>query len=150
MDTVVSLLGQLAPEHWLIIGLALLIAEMATGTTYLLWPAVAAFATALVAWVAPTDWVAEMIVFAALVVALTAFGRPLVQRWRSEGAASGLNERAAALIGAQAVVTEFANGVGAVRVRDTVWRAVSDEPLDPGQAAIIVSVSGTTLTVKRG
>jgi hypothetical protein len=149
MNAILALLAHVAPEHWLILGLALLIAEMASGTTYLLWPAVAAFVTACVAWIAPTDWIAEMAIFAVLVVALTAFGRPIVRRWRSEGAASGLNERATALIGVHAVVTEFANGVGSVQVQDTIWRAVSDEALGAGQAVVVAGVSGATLTVKR-
>jgi hypothetical protein len=150
MNDALALLAQLAPHHWLILGLALLIAEMVTGTTYLLWPAVAAFVTALVAWIAPVDWAAELVIFAVLVVALTAFGRPLVQRWRHEGAASGLNERASALVGARGVVTEFANGVGSVRVQDTVWRAVSDAPLASGESVVIDGVAGATLKVKRG
>jgi membrane protein implicated in regulation of membrane protease activity len=150
MNDLIALLAQLAPHHWLILGLVLLIAEMVTGTTYLLWPAVAAFATALIAWIAPVDWVAELVLFAVLVVALTWLGRPLVQRWRHEGAASGLNERASALIGARGVVTEFANGVGSVRVQDTVWRAVSDAPLGVGESVVIDGVAGATLKVKRG
>jgi len=150
MNDMLSLLVLVGPQHWLILGLVLLIAEMVTGTTYLLWPAVAAFATALVAWLAPTGWVAEMLVFAALVVALTWFGRPLVQNWRREGAASGLNERAEALVGAKGVVTAFANGAGSVRVQDTVWRAVSEETLSAGEAVVIDGVAGATLKVRRG
>lgn len=150
MNEMLALLALVGPQHWLVLGLVLLIAEMVTGTTYLLWPAVAAFVTALVAWLAPTGWIGEMIVFAVLVVALTWFGRPLVQGWRREGAASGLNERGEALVGAKGVVTEFANGAGSVRVQDTVWRAVSDEALASGEAVVIDGVAGATLKVKRG
>lgn len=149
MDSLLLFFAGIGPQHWLVLGLVLLIAEMASGTTYLLWPAVAAFITALVAWVAPTEWTVELGAFAALVIALTAFGRPLVQRWRSEGGASGLNERGQALIGARAVLSEFANGVGAVKVGDTRWRAVSEEPLAPGESVEIASVDGATLRVKR-
>jgi membrane protein implicated in regulation of membrane protease activity len=35
-----------------------------------------------------------------------------------------------------------------VKVADTVWRAVSDEALTPGQTVIIDSVDGSTLKVK--
>ncbi len=83
--------------------------------------------------------------FAALVIALTAFGRPLVQRWRSEGGASGLNERGQALIGSRAVVADFANGAGSVKVGDTMWRAVSDEALAAGASVEIAGVDGVTL-----
>jgi membrane protein implicated in regulation of membrane protease activity len=148
MENVIAFLTSLGPQHWLVFGLILLIAEMASGTTYLLWPAVAAFMTALVSLAGMTNWVADMAVFAVLVIALTAFGRPLVQRWREEGGASGLNERSKTLIGTRGVITVFANGAGSVKVADTVWRAVSDEALAPGQTVVVDSVDGSTLKVK--
>jgi membrane protein implicated in regulation of membrane protease activity len=83
------------------------------------------------------------------VIALTYFGRPIVQRWRQEGAASGLNERSTTLIGTRGEITVFKDGAGSVKVNDTVWRAVSDEPLTPGEVVVIDSVDGATLKVKR-
>jgi len=148
MDALIAFLTTLEPQHWLVFGLILLIAEMASGTTYLLWPAVAAFVTALVSWLAPTNWIADMFVFAVLAIVLTAFGRPLVERWRRENAAKGLNERSKTLIGTRGVITVFANGVGSVQIADTVWRAVSDEALSAGQPVEVVAVDGATLTVK--
>lgn len=145
----IAFLTSFGPTHWLVLGLILLIAEMASGTAYLLWPAVAAFATALISLTGVTNWIADMVLFAILVIALTAFGRPLVQRWKKEGAATGLNERSAALIGVRGVIASFANGVGSVKVQDTVWRAVSDEALEAGQAVVVDAVDGATLRVKR-
>ncbi len=149
MDTLVSFFAEFGPQHWLILGLVLLIAEMASGTTYLLWPSVAAFITALAAFLGLGNWVAELALFAILVIALTWLGRPLVQRWRNEGAANTLNNRAASLIGTRAVVTSFANGVGSVKVGDTVWRAQSDEALEAGAEVEIASVDGAVLKVRR-
>lgn len=148
MDTLITLLAGLGPQHWLIFGLILLIAEMATGTTYLLWPAVAAFLTALVTLTGATNWVADIAIFAVLVIALTAFGRPIVERWRKENKAEGLNERSKTLIGTRGVITVFANGTGSVKIADTIWRAVSDEALAPGQTVVIDAVDGATLKVK--
>lgn len=146
----VAFLTSMGPTHWLVLGLILLIAEMASGTTYLLWPAVAAFATALISLTGATNWIADMAIFAVLVIALTWFGRPLVERWKRDGVASGLNERSASLIGSRGVVANFANGVGSVKVQDTVWRAVSDEALEAGAPVVVDSVDGATLKVKRG
>lgn len=148
MDTVITFLSSFGPQHWLIFGLVLLIAEMASGTTYLLWPAVAAFLTALISLAGITNWIADVAIFAALVIVLTAFGRPLVQRWRSQNNAEGLNERSKTLIGTRGVITVFANGTGSVKIADTIWRAVSDEALLPGQTVVIDSVDGATLKVK--
>jgi len=149
MDTLISLLNAMGPQHWLVIGLVLLIAEMVSGTTYLLWPAVAAFVTALIAWIAPTGWAAEIGIFAVLILVLTYFGHPIVKRWRNDGAANGLNERASSLVGARGVVTNFANGAGSVKVQDTVWRAVSEEALEAGSPVEVASVDGVTLRVRR-
>jgi membrane protein implicated in regulation of membrane protease activity len=149
MDTLLNLPNEMGPLHWLVLGLVLLIIEMATGTTYLLWPSVAAFVTALVALILPTNWIAEMALFAVLIIALTYFGHPLVKRWRNEGAASGLNERNLAMIGKRGVVSNFANGVGSVKIADTIWRAVSEEALEAGQAVEVASVDGVTLRVRR-
>jgi membrane protein implicated in regulation of membrane protease activity len=149
MDTLLNLLNAMGPQHWAVLGLILLIAEMVTGTTYLMWPAVAAFLTALLAWIAPTGWMVELAVFAVLIIALTYFGQPIVKRWRNEGAATGLNERNATLVGKRGVVANFANGAGSVKVGDTVWRAESNEALEAGQAVEVAAVDGVTLKVKR-
>jgi membrane protein implicated in regulation of membrane protease activity len=149
MDSLLAILMSIGPQHWLVLGLVLLIAEMASGTTYLLWPAVAAFITALISLTGLTNGVVELILFAVQVILLTWLGRPLVRRWRNEGAASGLNERSASLIGSRGVVANFANGVGSVKVQDTVWRATSEEPLEPGESVVIDAVDGATLRVKR-
>lgn len=148
MDTLITFLTSLGPQHWLVFGLILLIAEMASGTTYLLWPAVAAFLTALVTLTGATNWVADVATFAVLVIALTALGRPIVQRWRNENKAEGLNERSKTLIGTRGVITVFANGTGSVKIADTIWRVVSDETLAPGQAVVIDAVDGATLKVR--
>ncbi len=148
MDTVITFLSSFGPQHWLVFGLILLIAEMASGTTYLLWPAVAAFLTALISLAGVTTWVADVAIFAVLVIALTAFGRPIVQRWREQNNAEGLNDRSKMLIGTRGVITVFANGTGSVKIADTVWRVLSDEALQPGQTVVIDSVDGATLKVR--
>lgn len=148
MDTLIAFLTSLGPQHWLVFGLILLIAEMASGTTYLLWPAVAAFITALVSLSGGTTWAADVAIFAVLVIALTYFGRPMVQRWRHEQAAAGLNERSQTLVGTRGEIASFKDGAGSVKVADTVWRAVSDEALTPGQTVVIDGVDGATLKVR--
>jgi inner membrane protein len=150
MDALVSVLTGLAPEHWLLLGLVLLIAELATGTTYLLWPAVAAGITGVLAYVAPTGWEAEVAVFAVLVIALTAIGHPLVRNRLFSTNAPALNERAANLVGVRgAAAATFANGVGAVKINDSVWRAIASDPIEAGADVVVLAVDGVTLTVKR-
>lgn len=149
MSDLLVFLTSLGPQHWFVLGLILLIAEMVTGTTYLLWPAVAAFITALAVLLGLNNWLWEMLLFAALVIALTAFGRPLVKRWREAKGSETLNERSLAMIGVRGVVQNFADGVGSVKVNDTVWRMTSDDLLAPGQHVQVTSADGTTLKVSR-
>jgi membrane protein implicated in regulation of membrane protease activity len=151
MDAIIALLSGVQPQHWLILGFVLLIAELVTGTTYLLWPAVAAFITALISFFGITNWIADIAIFAILVIVLTAYGRPIVARWRNAraGESEKLNQRGQSLIGGRGVVAAFANGVGSVKVNDTIWRATSDESLEAGQTVEIASVDGVTLKVKR-
>lgn len=145
----IDLLAQIQPQHWFVLGLVLLIAEMATGTTYLLWPAVAAFIVGALGLTGMTSWGFDVGLFAVLVIVLTAFGRPLVQRFRTGGGSPHLNERAAQLIGTRAVVANFADGIGSVKIQDTIWRATSEETLAPGENVTITAIDGATVKVKR-
>lgn len=149
MESLLAFVVTVGPQHWAALGLLLLIAEMSTGTTYLLWPAVAAFATAVLALAGVSSIIVQVALFAALVIVLTLAGRPLAQRLRSEKASNGLNERSQTLIGVRGQLMSFVDGVGSVKVNDTVWRAVSDEPLEAGQHVEVVAVDGVTLRVRR-
>jgi inner membrane protein len=150
MGLLVSLLMSIQPEHWLVLGLVLLIAEMSTGTTYLLWPAVAAGVTGVIAYLAPIGWAAQMGLFGALVIMFTALGHPLVRNRLLRAEAPALNERAAALIGVRgAAARDFVGGVGAVKINDSVWRATASEPIEAGALVQVLAVEGVTLKVKR-
>lgn len=136
--------------HWLALGLILLIAELTTGTTYLLWPAVAAGLTGLLSLFMPMGFLTELAIFAVLTIALTLVGRPLVRnRLLLRPGSSTLNQRGQAMIGARGIATgAFMNGVGSVKVGDTVWRATSAEDIAAGQAVEITGVDGATIAVK--
>lgn len=142
-------LGSVNHTHWLALGLVLLIAELATGTTYLLWPAVAAGLAGLLALFMPTGFWTELAIFALATIVLTAVGRPLVRNRLLAAPATTLNERGRALVGVRGVATgAFTNGVGSVKVGDTVWRATSGEEIAAGQAVEVTGVDGSTISVK--
>lgn len=149
MDAVIGFFVSLEPHHWLVLGLILLIAEMMSGTMYLLWPAAAAFIVGLLALTGVTSWIVDVSLFAVLLIVLTALGRPLLQRFRGQEGEDLLNQRAAQLIGGTGIVTAFANGFGSVKVQDTIWRATSEEALAPGETVTITEADGVTLKVRR-
>lgn len=150
MDTIVSFLANLQAWHWLALALVLLVAEIASGTTHLLWPAAAAFVLAVVRSFTGLDWPLEIALFGALTLLLTLTGRHYVKGgWLKHGASEGLNDRAAQLVGQRALVeAAFENGVGRVKLGDTVWRATAEGALDAGQSVEIVGAEGSTLKVK--
>lgn len=142
---------QFDSSHWFVLALILLIAELATGTTYLLWPAVAAGAVGLAALFFNLPILPEIALFAALTIALTAIGRPLVRNRLFAAPAGGptLNERDKTLIGARGVAAgAFLGGVGSVKLGDTIWRATCSESIAAGQAVEVESVEGVTVRVK--
>ena len=149
MTDLLDVLAGLGPQHWLVFGLALLIAEMATGTSYILWPAVAALITSLLALIGVENGFMQIAIFAALTILLTAFGHPIVRKWREGRSGRSLNERAAHMVGTRGVLTAFANGVGSMKINDSIWRAESDEQLQAGDHVEIASVHGVTVKVRR-
>jgi len=147
MDGIFAVLNLIQPYHWLALALVLLIAEMASGTTYLLWPAAAAGLVGLLGFLVPLNGGLELALFAALVIALTAFGRPLVRNLRI--AAPVLNDRMTQMVGARGVAAgDFANGVGAVKLGDTVWRATSEHPIAAGVEVEVIAIEGATVKVR--
>lgn len=152
MNDTLAMMMQIQPWHWFAFGLVLLIAEVVTGTTYLLWPATAAMITAAFALFAPGDAAAEWVVFAVLTIALTLAGHFYVRgRWlKPRGGDVRLNERATALIGEIALAqSPFQAGHGQVKLNDTIWRASSGEAIGTGDRVEVVAVEGALLRVKR-
>lgn len=154
MDAVFSYLETMPFWHWWVLAVVLLFIEIATGSTYFLWPAAAA---ALVGvsdiWPFDGNWQAELALFAVITILLTIFATPRVKPWlhRTRSDHLTLNERGAQKIGKRAVVDEaFMNGAGRVKFGDTVWAAesASGENFAEGAAVEITAVDGAKLFVK--
>lgn len=149
MEFLVAFLEGLNLWWWLGIAAALLIAELLTGTTYILWPATSAFVTALIA--SFVGWPVELIVFAGLGVAFLILGDRYLKPRLKSGADSGLNTRATYLVGERVtIVGGFSEGKGRVRHGDTEWSAKSEDGSDlaDGTSATVAALDGTRLVVK--
>ena len=127
---------------WLVAGFILVIAELLTGTFYLLVLGIAAFAGAATAWTGGTFGLQ-----AAATAAVAFAGVAWVHRWR----ARTVHERMPHIdVGQPAVFESWidrAAGLARVRYRDSTWDAVIEEPVEgePGQVLYIVAVQGNTL-----
>ncbi|HEX7056797.1 MAG TPA: NfeD family protein [Bacilli bacterium] len=131
---------------WFAIGIILIIAEMASFTFYLFWLGVGALAAAVVSLIAPdTVWL-QIVIGSIVAVVLTYFTRPFTKKIQG---AKGYKDAADELIGKQADVVEpiLPGKIGIVRVGGDIWSATSDEALDLGEKAIVVSRSSTLLHV---
>ena len=135
---------------WAISGL-ILIAEVLTGTSYLLWPAAAAFLTGFVAMeMFGISWPIQLAVFALLTIPLLWAGDRWVRPALKLGADSGLNDRSSRMIGERVtVVANFVSGRGRVRYGDTEWAAESEDGSDAssGQTCTVKAVKGVVLVI---
>lgn len=133
---------------WLMLAAVLGIAELAVPGVFLVFVAIAAAITGLLALLFPALTLpAELVVFGAWSVVTVVVGRRWYADYPVETADPMLNDRAARLIGqVVTVVDPIVGGVGRVRIGDGEWTARGPD-LPPGSAARIVGVTGTTVTV---
>ncbi len=153
MEPLIAFAQGLTVWHWLGLAAVLLVLELLTGTTYLLWPTVAAALVGLTVGLLPVPWQAQLAVFAIVTAVLTLFGDKLVaKRWRRlVSDKPHLNERAAQLTGQRVTaVAAFEAGRGRVRLGDSVWAAVLDAPAEvaEGGQLEVIAVDGATLKVR--
>jgi membrane protein implicated in regulation of membrane protease activity len=121
---------------WLAVGAALLALETATGSGYLLWPAMAAVAVAVMSLVVRLGAPLEAVVFAVLTIGLTVLARIYWPPKPRQRAHPELNDRGARLVGRYGeTVGDFAAGCGRVFVDGAEWTAELDEHTDAEPAA---------------
>ena len=151
MDWFTGIFTHLGAPQWLALGLALLIAELSTGTTYLLWPAVAAWVTGLVLLFVPLPLPAQLTIFTAVTLATTLTGRTYLKgRLLGAPGDDAMNDRARQLVGATGIAAGvFENGVGRVKLGDSEWRGLSADAIGAGDVVRVIAVEGATLTVRR-
>ncbi len=132
---------------WMIAGVALLILELISMSFFLLWLAVAAILTGVVAIFVHIWWV-QWVVFAILSIVLLLATRPLA---RSIHGRVTQPSNVDALIGSRAVVIETIDplkNTGRVRIGSDEWRARAEQAIPVDAWAEVISVAGTTLTVR--
>ena len=152
MDSVIEFLQTMPFWYWWVLAVGLLIIELMTGSTYFLWPAIAAAAAGLLALMPFSTWQAELLLFAVVTIALSIYAPAKVEPWihRTQKDHLTLNERGAQKIGKRATVDgAFVNGVGKVRYGDTLWLAESEtgEDFAAGAQVVIARAEGTKLIV---
>jgi membrane protein implicated in regulation of membrane protease activity len=133
---------------WLIAGVLLAIAEILVPGFFLIWLAVAAIVTGLLALLLPISMTFQILLFAGLAVAAVYAGR----RWfilnPIESTDPKLNDRGARLVGETVVVVEaIQDGRGRVKVGDSVWN-VRGADAAIGDRVRVTGSDGPTLLVE--
>ena len=95
-----SLIDNLGPWSWIVLGLVLMGLELLAPGAFLLWLGFAAMLTGLLDWWLGLSWQAALLVFAALSVAAVLAGRAMTRdREAEDGTRPPLNRRAQSLVG---------------------------------------------------
>ncbi|MFK7944032.1 MAG: NfeD family protein [Paracoccaceae bacterium] len=148
---IISFLDGASPWWWIALAFGLGVIELATFSFFLIWPGLAALTLGLLLWIAPgMAGTTQLILFAVLSILFTLGGRWLVLSRKPTSDLPGLNNRAAQLVGRNAVVVDGfkAGGTGNVEVDGIRWRARMAEDgaqPAPGTLLTIASTDGMTL-----
>jgi len=120
-----SLIDNLGPWSWIVLGLALMGLELLAPGAFLLWLGFAAVLTGMLDWWLGLSWQAALLVFAVLSVASVLAGRAMTRdRDAEDGTRPPLNRRAQSLVGSVFTLdAPIAGGSG--RVASTIRRGAS-------------------------
>jgi len=141
--------SRFAALAWLVAGLALCAVETLAPGAFFIWFGAAAAVVGVVDYVLPMGFVAQLVLFGALVAALVLIGRRV---YRSLGAEPGPlpQSRAHAMIGADFFLDEaILRGYGRIRVGDNSWRVAGEDCPAGAKVRVVAVEDGSLLKVER-
>lgn len=112
---------------WWAIAILLLVAEILLPSAWLIWPAIAAFGTGLIALFLPLEWELQIVIFVMLSLLTTLLGRRYFKAYyMPQSSNPTLNNRLANLIGRKGQsLDDSVDEYNRIRLDDTVWRVKS-------------------------
>ncbi len=132
---------------WWILGVLLAAAELFVPGVFLIWLALAAIVTGIVAMLFDPPLAVDLAVFAVTAIASIYIGRGLYGRAR-EPVDPLLNNRAARMIGTRVTISEAVTaGHGRATDGDSFWSATGPD-MAAGTIAIVAGVEGNALVVE--
>ena len=139
---------------WLVLGVALIIAEVFTLGFVLLWFGVGAIAAAI-AGLLGLGYVGQFLVFAVVSVGLTAMSRTIFAKYLAHRDDTAVKMGVDSLPGQIGTVTLSSKGAlreGAVKVYGSTWTAFpidGERDLVEGEKVEVVSIKGSSIFVRR-
>ena len=138
----------LGPWSWIIAGAVLLALELAVPGAFMMWLGLAAVAVGALTLLIDWSWQAQGIAFAVFAIASVPLWRRFVREVEQPSEAPFLNRRSEALVGRIFTLEKpLIDGVGTVRIDDTVWR-VSGPDLPAGSRVRVARADGASLAVE--
>jgi hypothetical protein len=148
MGLIETLLTQVGPWGWWIIGLVLLGLEVLMAGTFFLWFGVAALVIGTLAFVLPLSWEIQIIAWLALSLIALFFGKRYF-KGTDPNPDPTLNNRLARYIGRSFTLTEpILENAGKLKIDDTIWR-ITGPDLPAGTKVKVVEAQGPVLLVER-
>jgi len=152
MDTVFQFSEDIRFWHWWIFGLLLLGLELLVPGSFFLWMGVAAGIIGLILLVYPDfAWQSQILTFAVVSIVAVVGWRFWLRKHPIKTKDATLNVRGARYQGRVLTLSEpLVNGVGKVKVDDSIWRVSTGDAtsLPEGARIRVTGVDGATLVVE--
>lgn len=134
---------------WFVIAAVFLGLELMLPGVFMLWLGIAAILVGMISLAMVLSWQAQLIAFAILAVVCIPAWRYFARKVESPGDRPFLNRRAEGYVGRVFTLDKpIVDGVGTVRIEDTVWR-VSGPDLPAGSRVKIARADGSNLAVEQ-
>ena len=135
---------------WTIVGVGLMLLELAIPGLVLFFFGLGALFTALFVWLLPMPLAVQLLIFTAASL-IFLFG---LRRWMKPvftGNARAKDSYSEGMVGQEARVLTaiLPDEAGRVELNGTTWKAEADEELEIGEAVVVVDHRSLTLVVKR-
>ena len=138
----------LGPWAWIVTGGILLALELAVPGAFMMWLGLAAVLVGLITFVIDWSWQAHGIAFAVFALASVPLWRRFARRVEPEAKSPFLNRRTAEMVGRTFTLDKpIVDGVGTVRIGDTVWR-VNGPDGPAGSRVKVIGADGANLQVE--
>src|SRR5581483_5515781 len=113
----------LGPWSWIIAGAILFALELMVPGAFMMWLGLAALLVGIISLLIDWSWQAQGVAFAVFAVAAVPLWRRFARRVETPSEQPLLNRRTEAFVGRVYTLDKpIVDGVGAVRIGDTIWR----------------------------
>lgn len=148
MPNIVMQFFSLGGWAWIIAGAVLLALELAAPGAFMMWLGLAAALVGVITLLVDWSWQAQCVAFAVFALASVPLWRKFARQVDPQTESPLLNRRTEALVGTVYTLDKpIIDGIGAVRIGDTVWR-VSGADAPAGSKVKVVRADGANLMVE--